>query len=110
MKPFLILCILVIAGCMGANAGKINLAATGMTRQEIVQLMGDPDSAAARDGSDYLFYRVHDHAFGRDKNNYFFQLRDNRLVAFGPLPPDQQDREEGFRELVKRRLEYGRPH
>lgn len=62
-----------------------------MTRQEVIQKLGQPVNATISEGVDYLTYQIHDHAYGRDKNYYEIGFRDGRLISVLPLPDDQQE-------------------
>jgi hypothetical protein len=89
----------LLAGCSGPliNMSTIN---AGMTKQEITSLLGQPESAMAQNGFSYLYFKIHDHAFGRDKNHYIFAFSDDKLVEFAPLPPEPE--EEGLMDKALR--------
>jgi|GEM_PF-2930271 len=80
----------LLVGCSGPliNMSTIN---AGMTKQEITTLLGQPESARVQNGFSYLYFKIHDHAFGRDKNHYIFAFSGDKLVEFAPLPPEYQE-------------------
>jgi hypothetical protein len=80
----------LLAGCSGPliNMSTIN---SGMTKQEVTQRLGEPESARIENGFSYLYFKIHDHAFGRDKNHYIFAFKDEKLVEFAPLPIEYQE-------------------
>lgn len=92
MKKIMVVAIALslLAGCSGPliNLSTIN---AGMTKQEIILRLGDPESARVQNGFSYLYFKIHDNAFGRDKNHYIFAFKDEKLVEFAPLPPEYQE-------------------
>jgi hypothetical protein len=90
MKKILALTSLVIlTGCLNHNMQKVS---TGMTKQEVIELLGEPNSASAKDDFSCLYFTIHDNAFGRKENNYYFAFStEGKLVEFGPLPEVQQE-------------------
>jgi hypothetical protein len=88
----LILAILafLMMGCAGPIINLSNVS-PGMTKQDVIQLLGQPESVAMDKNEIILFFLVHDHAFGRDKNRYAFGFRDDKLLGFAPLPEDRQE-------------------
>ncbi len=80
----------LLSGCSGPliNMRTIN---AGMTKQEVTQRLGEPESARIENGFSYLYFKIHDHAFGRDKNHYIFSFSGDKLVEFTPLPIEYQE-------------------
>ena len=62
-----------------------------MTKNEIIGLLGEPESARIENSFSYLYFKIHDHAFGRDKNHYVFAFANNKLIEFAPLSQEMQD-------------------
>jgi len=92
MKIFLmIFTMAMLSGCAGTPRPMTTDLSSGMTRQEVIQAFGQPINATITDGTDYLVYQIHDHAYGRDKNYYAVGFRDGRLVSVEQLPEDQQE-------------------
>jgi hypothetical protein len=64
----------------------MNLVSTGMTKAEVVSVMGQPDSTAAKDGVEYMNYRLATSALdfdGSDTSDYFVRFVNGRVDAFG---------------------------
>ncbi|MBK5273512.1 MAG: hypothetical protein JJE30_00465 [Desulfuromonadales bacterium] len=80
----------LLVGCSGPLIS-INTINAGMTKQEVTQRIGEPESARIENGFSYLYFKIHDHAFGRDKNHYIFAFKDEKLVEFAPLPIEYQE-------------------
>lgn len=89
-KLIIVIVTYMLAGCSGPiiNLSNVN---SGMTKQEIIQLLGYPESARAQNNFTYLYFKIHDHAFGRDKNHYIFAFANDKLVEFAPLPLEYQE-------------------
>jgi outer membrane protein assembly factor BamE (lipoprotein component of BamABCDE complex) len=91
MKKLIITVVVcLIVGCSGPliNLSSVN---SGMTKQEVIHLLGAPEGSSFKGDTSYLYFNIHDHAFGRDKNRYVFAFRNDKLVEFAPLPEDQQE-------------------
>jgi hypothetical protein len=82
-----ILLVLFLSACTSApRARKMNLVSTGMTKAEVVSVMGQPDSTAATDGVEYMNYRLATSALdfdGSDTSDYFVRFVNGRVDAFG---------------------------
>jgi hypothetical protein len=72
-----------ISGCTGTTA-KLNHVRLGMTRTEVVQAVGSPDSISAKGDIEYLVY-----LWGSPKElvgvprEYFVRLKDGRVDSYG---------------------------
>lgn len=77
---------LVIMGC--ATAGKISSVQIGMTKDEVISVMGRPASISAKDGTEYLNYSLSetsDQAFYGITKPYFVRLINGIVDSFGRL-------------------------
>jgi hypothetical protein len=75
---------LVIAGC--ATSGKINTVNIGMTKDEVITVMGKPVSVSAKGETEYLNYKLSetdDDAFMGWTTPYFVRLIDGKVDSFG---------------------------
>lgn len=97
-----VLCALLVTGCVD-RITTADLTA-GMTRQEVVQLMGKPASTTMLNGEQQLIYQVQDQAFDREKNFYSIGFKNDRLTNIILLPEDQQEMGLIDRALRSRRL------
>lgn len=80
-KKFLLLCLLAtfLLGC--AASGKLNNLRIGMTKQQAIAVMGNPTSTSAKDGVEYLNYRLSPGVF--IINDYFIKIKNGKVEAFG---------------------------
>ena len=62
MKNFSLIALLttlfLIAGCSSNTIKKTNKLSLGMTKAEVIEALGDPDSSRAAEGVEYLTYRL----------------------------------------------------
>jgi len=73
-----------LIGC--ATAGKINRISVGMSKEEVMELMGRPTSTSAKDGVEYLNYALSetgDDAFYGKTDPYFVRVINGRVDAYG---------------------------
>lgn len=78
MKTLLLLSV-VLTGCVSAT--RLNTVSLGMSKQEVVQIMGTPQSTSAADGVEYLRYPLADER--NAYSPYFIRLRDGKVDAYG---------------------------
>jgi hypothetical protein len=71
-----------LAGCMSASADKLNNIHIGMTRNEVVALLGSPDSTSAQGNIEYLTYYLTNDANQRDQP-YAVRLVNAKVESFG---------------------------
>lgn len=85
MKLFLLFLIAsIIYGC--ATAGKMNYISVGMTKQEVLQVLGSPASTSAQGNAEYLNYR-----FSETSNQagygitipYYVRIIDGKVESYG---------------------------
>ncbi len=91
MRRLVLIGLLFLMGCVG-TAYKMNNLNIGMSKQDVIQVMGPPYSSSAIGNSEYLNYKLYidgDHAFMGQSENYFVRIIDGRVDAFG--------KEENFR-------------
>lgn len=80
---FVIICIVVI-GC--ATAGKISGVRLGMTKQEVISVMGPPASVSAQGRTEYLNYALSetdDQALYGITKPYYVRLVDGSVDSYG---------------------------
>jgi len=84
MKSFRIvlisLSVIFLLGCAG-SAKKMNKLKVGMTKQEVIEAIGQPNSSSAIRNQEYLRYRLN--PGGLSPNEYYVQLLDGKVVAYG---------------------------
>jgi len=77
---------LLIAGC--ATAHKISSVQIGMTKEEVINVMGPPASTSAKSGTEYLNYSLSetdDQAFYGITRPYYVRLINGKVDSFGRL-------------------------
>jgi outer membrane protein assembly factor BamE (lipoprotein component of BamABCDE complex) len=84
MKPYriivLILLVAFLFGCAGTHQ-KINGLKIGMTKQEVIETIGDPDTTSASGNVEYLKYRINVGLVYSDE--YLVRLLDGKVDAYG---------------------------
>lgn len=83
---FVCLIAIFLAACAASSAKKLNKVSVGMTKAEVISVMGPPISTAARNGVEYLNYRLATSFFdtdGSDTYMYFVRLVNGRVDAYG---------------------------
>ena len=79
--------VLFLFGC--ATSGKINKVSNGMTKPEVVAVLGQPDSTSSKGAVEYLSYLlcIDNCALlnpnWRTRRNYFVRLVNGRVDSFG---------------------------
>lgn len=83
----LLLCIL-LAGCV-SRAEKLNQLAVGMTKAEVIQVLGAPISTAANASGEVLRYHMATRDMlvyrGPRDGEYFVRLINGRVESFGKM-------------------------
>jgi hypothetical protein len=81
--PLAFLFVALLTGC--ATADKLNQVQIGMTKDQVVGLLGTPDSTSAQANVEYLTYYLEgDPAYGRDRP-YMVRVVDGKVESFGRL-------------------------
>lgn len=85
MKSHLLIVLaIVLAGC--ATSNKINAVQLGMTKPEVVAVMGEPVSVSAQGGAEYLNYKLSetsDDAFYGVTTPYYVRLVSGKVESYG---------------------------
>lgn len=76
--------VMALIGC--ASPGRLNSVQIGMTKDEVISVMGNPLSISAKDNTQYLTYKFFE--TGLDANNgrktrYFVRLINGKVDSFG---------------------------
>jgi len=70
----------LVLGCAG-SAKKINGVQLGMTKDEVIQLMGAPNHVSARENVEFLNYKLRSDSIFSDE--YFVRITDGKVDLFG---------------------------
>lgn len=85
-KAFTIVSLLLLTAC--ATSQKVNSISVGMTKAQVIEIMGQPDSSSAEAGVESLNYALYESAgerrFGRTKP-YYVRLSGGKVEAYGRL-------------------------
>ncbi|HTB81099.1 MAG TPA: SHOCT domain-containing protein [Opitutaceae bacterium] len=87
MKPLItalaLFVVALLAGC--ASAEKLNDIRIGMTKDQVLALLGTPDSTSAQANVEYLTYYLEGDAnYGRDRP-YMVRVVDGKVESFGRM-------------------------
>ena len=74
------LSVIFLLGC-AASSKKMNQLNLGMTKQEVIEAIGQPNSSSAIQNQEYLRYRLNPGEFS--PNEYYVKLLDGKVVAYG---------------------------
>lgn len=78
--------LIFFAGSTGcATSTKINDVQLGMTKAEVISIMGEPNSVSAQGGAEYLNYSLIDNLYtmGNTYQPYYVRLIDGKVESFG---------------------------
>jgi hypothetical protein len=77
------LAILLFTGCKSGwiNAKKMNQLQIGMTKADVVKILGEPHSSEAGEGVDKIWY-LHDEG-GYKHQPYFVNFKGGKVIAYG---------------------------
>lgn len=81
-----LLSIVLLAGC--ATAHKMNQISIGMTKQQVIEALGQPVSTSAKPGIEYLNYRfseTNDPRLYGYTTPYFVRIVDGKVESYGRL-------------------------
>lgn len=73
--------LLLVAGCV-SSATRLGRVQNGMTKDQVVALLGQPDSTSVRGNVDYLTYFLADQTSRREQA-YMVRLVDSRVESVG---------------------------
>ena len=83
-------CLLIIGslGCRGPwdiNRGNLNRLEIGMTKTEVIDVMGPPYKREVYDRTEWLSYHTEIHHFGANSENNYTPIciEDNKLIGWG---------------------------
>lgn len=82
----LVLAVLLTA-CAPTNTHKMNKVAIGMSKQEVIESMGNPSETRATANVEYLVYRLRAtwDALLTERTSYFVQLDAGKVTAYGKI-------------------------
>jgi hypothetical protein len=81
---FVLAALALLAGC--ATADRMNGLSIGMTREQVISVMGAPDTTGAQGNNEYLIYRLSDtklESLVGFTEPYVVELKEGKVDAFG---------------------------
>ena len=87
MRIFLLALVFIVSGC--AMSSKMNHVSLGMTKQEVIDVMGTPVSTSAKDDMEYLNYNLGETGLGMDdallgrRTPYYIRVKDGKVESYG---------------------------
>jgi len=87
-RCFVLLASLFLVGCMTSSSERMNYLSVGMTKAEVINAMGSPDSVSAQGGAEYLAYTLRtETSLTRNtwgyEGRYFVRLINGRVESYG---------------------------
>lgn len=95
---FMVFSLLILTGC-ATTSQKTNLLSVGMTKQEVVQIMGTPKSTSAQNNTEFLLYDEYENQtqiYLDEPSEYFIKISNGKVVSYGRMgdfdstKPDEQ--------------------
>jgi len=92
LKYVLVIILTLIVGCSLVRSEreyypslKMNDIKIGMTRQQVIEIMGSPSSSSAINNIMYLNYSLHEwnHPEGQERSSYFVRIIDGKVESYG---------------------------
>jgi hypothetical protein len=81
MKKFLFCALLAWSGC-STPGYKMNELELGMSKLQVIKIMGHPVTTKATSGAEVLEYRVWDGGFGTESTHWLV-MREGKLIQWG---------------------------
>lgn len=82
VKPIMMLCmaLILLAGCAG-SASMLNNLSVGMSKAQVLDILGAPDYTSARQGTEILCYRLTSDGFFRD--SFYVIIKQGTVERYG---------------------------
>lgn len=77
---FICLALALLSGCASRDTTKLRI---GMTKEEVFQAMGQPDSVGAENQYEYLNYHINNQGYLYTTQAYTVRLQNGRVDSFG---------------------------
>jgi Cft2 family RNA processing exonuclease len=85
LKQFIVLCVLasLTSGCV-TSAKKMNRISLGMTKEDVINVLGEPDSMKAGQGVEVMEYMLAPaNAVVSDGEAHWVFIKDGKVVQYG---------------------------
>lgn len=88
MKRVITLVTLIVTIISCATSNKINSISLGMTKEQVIRSMGNPNSVSAQSGVEYLIYKLTDtstNAYYGITTDYYVRIIDGKVESYGRM-------------------------
>ena len=98
---------LTLIGCTTVhNSSLLNRLSIGMTKQEVISIMGRPTSVAAQSGVEYLRYELYPpppYWEPARKDTYFVRIVSGTVDSYGRMGDFDSSKDPGMRVILQQR-------
>jgi hypothetical protein len=95
LQTLMLAALIALTGCWGATAPKMNRLSVGMTKQEVVSVMGRPDSTSTLDnGVELLHYKLSPQGgpfMNLVTDEYAVKMVNGKVVSYGKMSELKSD-------------------
>jgi hypothetical protein len=85
MRLIIVALLIVVSGC-ATTSKKMNKLSLGMTKEQVMKIMGEPTSASATDGVEYMNYTLYESGTANQLGigtPYFVRIKGGAVESFG---------------------------
>lgn len=82
-KIILIAASLSLIGCATITLKEADKLVYGMTKQQVISYLGEPESRTKSGDVEYLYYRLPVNYISRTRYDYYVKLKKRKVIAFG---------------------------
>ena len=85
-KIMLVIALVVLTGCQAmiyGTAGRLNDVSVGMTKEQVIQKIGEPTFTKATPDGEFLMYKWMEHVISEWPKVYYVLLKDGKVAAYG---------------------------
>lgn len=82
--PVAVVASVVLSGCASTSATRLTSVSVGMTKAQVVSILGNPESVSGNGRQEVLYYTLGNSFFNSEWNStYAVQFVDGRVVGYG---------------------------
>lgn len=78
--------IVLLATACATTSKEMNRLTLGMSKAQVIAILGSPKSTGAEGDTETLNYRLPEHSVGSFDDPYFVLLQAGKVVRYGPVP------------------------
>lgn len=84
IAPVIIIASLMTTGCATTSAKRLNEISVGMTKSEVIQILGNPESVSGNGSQELFLYTLSNSFTNAEWNStYAVQFVEGRVVRYG---------------------------